>query len=142
MIRVVLDTNIIVSAYLNQDGVPFVIMKLALAERVQLCASEPILAEYAELLQRKSFPLERRRARLLLKKLRAASKIFRPAIRLSEASDPDDNIFLECAQAAKAHYLVTGNADHFPRRWKYTEVITPRGFINVWRDLFRAGPGE
>jgi len=40
MIRVVLDTNIIVSAYLNQDGLPFFILKLALAGAIQLCASE------------------------------------------------------------------------------------------------------
>jgi predicted nucleic acid-binding protein len=41
----------------------------------------------------------------------------------SETSDPDDNMFLECAQAAKADYLITGNTGHFPERWKYTELI-------------------
>ena len=46
MIRVVLDTNVIVSAYLNQDGLPFYITKLALSGIIQLCSSEPILAEY------------------------------------------------------------------------------------------------
>jgi putative PIN family toxin of toxin-antitoxin system len=141
MIRVVLDTNIIVSAYLNHDGLPFFIMKLALAGAVQMCASEPVLAEYEELLQRKSYPLDRRRAKLLLDKLRAASTLVKPAGHLFEASDPDDNIFVECAQAAKAHYLITGNTDHFPRHWKYTEVITPRMFINTWKGLHGAvGP--
>ena len=141
MIRVVLDTNIIVSAYLNQDGLPFFIMKLALAGAVQMCASEPVLTEYEELLQRKSYPLGRRRAKLLLQKLRGASTLVRTAGQLSEASDPDDNIFLECAQAAKADYLITGNTGHFPRHWKYTEVITPRMFINSWKDLYGAdGP--
>jgi predicted nucleic acid-binding protein len=46
MIRLVLDTNIIVSAYLNEDGLPFFILKLVLAGLVQLCVSAPILAEY------------------------------------------------------------------------------------------------
>jgi RES domain-containing protein len=32
--------------------------------------------------------------------------------------DPDDLIFLECAQAAAADYLITGNRKHFPDRWK------------------------
>jgi uncharacterized protein len=141
MIRVVLDTNIIVSAYLNHDGLPFFIMKLALVGAVQMCASEPVLAEYEELLQRKSYPLDRRRARLLLDKLRAASTVVKPAGHLSETSDPDDNIFLECAQAAKAHYLITGNTGHFPSHWKYTDVITPRMFIGIWKDLYgAAGP--
>jgi len=138
MIRVVLDTNIIVSAYLNQDGLPFFIMKLALSGAVQLCASEPILAEYEEVLQRKSYPLDRRRARLLRKRLHEASQMFKPAGHLSETSDPDDNMFLECAQAAKAQYLITGNTNHFPREWKYTEIVTPRGFINTWKDLYRS----
>jgi predicted nucleic acid-binding protein len=43
---------------------------------------------------------------------------------------------LECAQAAKADYLITGNSGHFPATWKYTEIVTPRGFINVWKDLY------
>ena len=45
MIRVVLDTNIIVSACLNENGLPFRILKLALAGSIDLYASEPILEE-------------------------------------------------------------------------------------------------
>src|SRR5438132_632514 len=126
MIRVVLDTNVIVSAYLNQEGMPFFILKLGLVRIVQMYASEPVLAEYRELLHRKSYPLNKRRATLLLQTIRAASVIVKPVGRLSETSDPDDNIFLECAQAAKAHYLITGNTGDFPLRWKYTDIITPR----------------
>jgi uncharacterized protein len=93
MIRVVLDTNIIVSAYLNEDGQPFRILKLALAGAIDLYASELILEEYKELLQRKSYPMDSRRAALLLKKLRNASTLVKPAIKLSVTTDPDDNIF-------------------------------------------------
>jgi putative PIN family toxin of toxin-antitoxin system len=135
MIRVILDTNIIVSAYLNQDGLPFFILKLALSGSVRLCASEAVFAEYEELLRRKSYPMDSRRAKLLLKHIRAASHIVRPVEGLEITKDPDDNIFLECAQAAKAHYVVTGNTEHFPQRFKYTKVITPRTFINIWKDL-------
>ncbi len=136
MIRVVLDTNIIVSAYLNQDGLPFFILKLALAGSVRPCVSDAILAEYEELLQRKSYPMDRRGAKTLLRHIRTASEMYTPAGGLDVTKDPDDNIFLECALAAKAPYLVTGNTDHFPKkRWKYTSVITPRTFINIWKDL-------
>jgi predicted nucleic acid-binding protein len=45
--------------------------------------------------------------------------------------DPDDNKFLECADAARADYLVTGNQRHFPRFWKQTKVITSREFISI-----------
>jgi putative PIN family toxin of toxin-antitoxin system len=83
MIRVVLDTNIIVSAYLNQNGFPFLILKLALAGLVQPCASEAILEEYEELLLRKSRPLDKRRARLLLKKIRSGVQSIQPSARLA-----------------------------------------------------------
>src|SRR5262249_7421499 len=132
MIRVVLDTNIIVSAYLNEHGHSFRVLKLALAGAINLCASEPIFEEYKELLQRKSFPMDSRRATLLLKKIRRASMIVTPGIKLSETKDPDDNIFLECAEAVKSDYLVTGNLRHFPTRWKYTRIVLPRQFIELW----------
>lgn len=133
MIRVVLDTNVIVSAYLNQDGLPFLILKLVLTGRVRLYASAPILAEYEELLFRKSYPLDTRRARMLLKKLRTLSVIVNPQPGPPLIADPDDSIFLECAEAAKADYLVTGNTGHFPKeRWKYTQTVTPRQFIDRW----------
>jgi hypothetical protein len=44
-------------------------------------------------------------------------------------------MFLECAQAANAHYLATGNLAHFPKAWKYTK-ITPRTFLSTWKDLY------
>jgi predicted nucleic acid-binding protein len=74
MIRVVLDTNVIVSAYLNEDGLPFFILKLGLSGVVRMCASDPVLAEYQELLHRKSFPLDRRGANPPLRKIRSASE--------------------------------------------------------------------
>ena len=116
MIRVVLDTNVIISAYLTPDGLPFFILKLALAGVVRMYASEEILAEYEEVLRRKSFPLDRRRATLFLQRASAAAVLVSPTVRLTEASDPDDDMFLECAQTARTDYLITGNTSDFPAR--------------------------
>lgn len=55
MIRVVPDTNIVVSACLNEDGLPFYFLKPALAGAVRMYVSEPVLAEYEELLKRQRF---------------------------------------------------------------------------------------
>jgi predicted nucleic acid-binding protein len=54
-----------------------------------------------------------------------------PARRIEIAGDPDDNIFLECADSARADYLVTGNLKHFPPFWKKTKIITAREFISL-----------
>jgi predicted nucleic acid-binding protein len=45
--------------------------------------------------------------------------------------DPDDNKFLECAQAAGADYLVTGNKRHFPKRWGKTKVVNARELLDL-----------
>lgn len=133
MIRVVLDTNIIVSAYLNEDGPPFRVLKLALTGLVRLCASEPILAEYQELLSRKSYPLDKRRAALLLKAIRAVCTIVTPVSGLPlKLKDRNDAMFLECAEAAKADFLVTGNTKHFPAKWKFTKRVTPAALLAAW----------
>ena len=50
---------------------------------------------------------------------------------LRAAKEPEDDKFLECADAARADYLVTGNLNHFPRFWKKTKVITPAEFITI-----------
>ena len=52
-----------------------------------------------------------------------------PVRALHIAPDPGDNKFLECADAARADYLVTGNQRHFPPYWKKTKVISSREFI-------------
>ena len=40
-------------------------------------------------------------------------------------------MFLECADAARADYLVTGNQKHFPEFWKNTKTVTPREFVSL-----------
>jgi predicted nucleic acid-binding protein len=54
-----------------------------------------------------------------------------PTRRLEVTTDPADNIFLECADAARADYLVTGNQKHLPRFWKKTKVVTAREFVSL-----------
>ena len=55
----------------------------------------------------------------------------KPSRTLQVAKDPDDNIFLECADAAHADYLVTENPRHFPEFWKKTKVITSRELMDI-----------
>jgi predicted nucleic acid-binding protein len=52
----------------------------------------------------------------------------RPALILHES----DNRFLECAEAFKAHFLITGNTRHFPREWKATRIVNAREFIEYF----------
>ena len=67
----------------------------------------------------------------LLQLIKKHSHTVLPQRKLAIARDPDDNIFLECADAARADYLMTGNQKHSPKFWKSTKVVTPREFISI-----------
>ena len=131
MIRVVIDTNILVSALLQPEGLPAAVLMVALSGQVQLCVSDAVFAEYDEVIRR---PRLKRSPDVIEATLRAIRKLgywVKPSVRVEACSDPDDNVFLECAQAAEAGYLVTSNRRHFPDRWKKTRVIGARELIEL-----------
>ena len=103
-----------VSAHLKSDGLERHVLDLVLAGKLRLAASESILAEYAAVLARPKFAFSQKRLARSMGLVRAAAQIVRPSRRLTIAHDPADNRFLECAEAARADYLVTGNKRHFP----------------------------
>lgn len=65
-------------------------------------------------------------------RIRTSVSIAAPSVRIDATSDPDDNMFLECARAGDADFVVTGNIRHFPRKWMKTHIVTPREFIEAW----------
>lgn len=132
MIRVVIDTNVVISAFLHAGSLPEAVINLAVSGDVQWVASEPILAEYAEVLQRPRFAIGSTRTNDIMSRIRASVLLVAPAFRIEATKDPDDNMFLECAQAADADYIITGNIRHFPKAWQKTRVVTPREFIDAW----------
>lgn len=131
MIRVVLDTNIIVSALLQPLGPPAQVFLLTLGETVQMCVSGGIFAEYEEVIRRPRFRRTEETVLSALEMIRKNAFWVKPADPVRACSDPDDDVFLECAQASGASYLVTGNVRDFPLRWLGTEVVSPRHFLEI-----------
>src|SRR5271165_155885 len=135
---VVLDTNVIVSAHLNPNGLERFVLDLAVNGKVELYYSETILAEYEGVLSRARFRIAPARVAESLALICNAGKRVVPRRQLQVAADPDDDIFLECAEEASAQYLVTGNKKHFPASWKSTRVVNARELIEqVLPDLKR-----
>ena len=127
----VLDTNILVSAALKPDGLQRTVLVLAMTKPARLYVTKTILAEYREVLARPELKIRKGLQQQLLQLIKHHARIIAPARALHTAKDPDDNKFLECADAARADYLITGNQRHFPKFWKQTKVITPREFISI-----------
>lgn len=127
--RVILDSNIIVSACLTPEGSPATIVELALLGIFTLCVSEEVLSEYREVLGRPVFSRSADRIKTLLEGITEIAEIVDPQSRLTLSPDEEDNRLLECAQTAKADWLVTGNRRHFPDRIGDTRILTPREFL-------------
>jgi uncharacterized protein len=56
--------------------------------------------------------------------------------------DDSDNRLYECAEAAQADYLVTGNTKHFPVEHGSTKIVTPRQFLEILAESRRVDPGR
>lgn len=130
-LRLVLDTNILVSAALKPNGLQRTIILIATTKLARLYVSDAILAEYREVLSRPELRIRKGLRQQLLQLIRSNSHSVTPGRLLQVTRDPDDNKFLECAEAGRADYLVTGNQRHFPGFWKKTKVITSREFISI-----------
>jgi uncharacterized protein len=130
-LRLVIDTNVVVSAALKPEGLQRTTFLLAITKPARLYVSRPILDEYADVLSRPELKIRKGLRQQLLQLIKNRSNLVVPSRRLEVSGDRDDNRFLECADAARADYLVTGNLRHFPRFWKKTKVITPREFIGL-----------
>lgn len=135
MIKIVLDTNVFVSALLTPNGKPELIIRLVFAGQAELYLTEAIFEEYAEVLARKKFKDKIAPARLKEAKaqLRKISKWIEPQKAVHVLTDdPDDNIFLECALECKADFLITGNTKHFPfSSFHETKIVSPDEFIQA-----------
>jgi putative PIN family toxin of toxin-antitoxin system len=130
MIRVVLDTNIIVSALLQPLGPPAQVFMLAIGGSLQLCVSGKVYAEYEEVISRPRFQRAEDVFATALQAIRDKSFWVRPVEAIRACADPDDDMFLECAQAGQADYLVTGNLKHFPASWESTRIVTAKALLD------------
>jgi len=142
MIRAVLDTNIIVSALLQPLGLPAAVFLLVSRGVIQLCASGDIYAEYEEVIRRPRLARDEEVITATLQTVREKAFWVRPTETVKACSDPDDDIFLECAHAARADYLVTGNLKHFPESWGTTLIVTPRHFQDLMTGENSPGQAE
>jgi putative PIN family toxin of toxin-antitoxin system len=126
---VVLDTNILISAHLNPLGREYRLFQDALDHQFRLFISEPILLEYESVLRRPKFPILTEKISESLRQIRQNSTLITPDFTLAVSPDESDNRFLECAEAAGAQFLVTGNRRHFPSVWKATRIVSTREFV-------------
>lgn len=135
MLRVVLDTNVVVSSVRSTRGASFAVMELLAGRRYELVISVASLLEYDEQLQRlveMGVAAQQQVDDVLdfvaLVAVRTAVPFrLRPAL-----SDPDDDFALELAVAANVDYFVTHNTVDFAAAGRYgIRVVSPAEFLRA-----------
>jgi putative PIN family toxin of toxin-antitoxin system len=133
--KVVLDTNVVVSAFLSPDGVPAKILEHLRNDIFQLLISPPILDEYRRALMYKRVQdrhgLSADEIDGAMRDLGGASICLNPATAISIVeSDADDNKFFECAVEGNANYIVSGDsAVQRVREYQGIQVLSPALFL-------------
>jgi putative PIN family toxin of toxin-antitoxin system len=135
--KIVLDTNVVVSGLLQARGNPAQVLALVLSGAVRICHDERILAEYAEVLARPRFKFDPKRVREVLSKIETDGLALDASGESNlDLPDPDDEPFLAVALAASADFLVTGNlADYPPDKRRGCAVVSPAAFMTEWQRM-------
>jgi putative PIN family toxin of toxin-antitoxin system len=136
MQKVILDTNIIVSALIQRGFSYKIINDLYLNNEFRLCVSNQLLHEYFEVLRRpkfSKFPSFNHQAELILADISVRALKFYPTKTIDIIKDKDDNMIIELADECDADYIVTGNVNDFLiSQYKHTLIITPREFYELY----------
>lgn len=110
--RLVLDTNVVVSALL-WGGVPRLLLQAAREQRIELFTSTPLLAEMTDILNRRKFDKKISAARLtvdcLVDGYTQLAVLVRPSPVPRTAPDADDDVVIGTALAANTDLIVTGD---------------------------------
>ena len=127
----VIDTNVLVSAFLKSTSVPHVVLEYVFAGSIVPLYNNEILAEYKEVLNRPKFHFPKEAVEIVVAKIKEIGIHF-DAIPVDEnLPDPKDIVFYAVTMNARAEndaYLVTGNIKHFPEK---SFVVTPRQMLDI-----------
>lgn len=131
--RVVLDTNVLVSALAFPGSKPDQILSRIRRGEIDLFISPFILSELDRVLQEK-FRHTKNEAEDRVSAISAIAQLVQPTgqVKVIQAKD-DDNRILECATAARADFLITGDKEHLLPLGSFqgTRIVTPADFLDL-----------
>lgn len=131
--RLVIDTNIVISAFINPHGKPSQIMKMILGREAELCYNSTILSEYESVMHRPKFSgkIDSGNVRRFVDLLKSIGIPFNPLPynaslhRAEKMPDESDRIFYDTARGSGS-ILISGNLKHFP---KEPFIMSPADFL-------------
>jgi putative PIN family toxin of toxin-antitoxin system len=133
-VRVVVDTTVFISSLLNTEGNPRKVIDLWRFEKITLCLSKEILAEYFAVLGRFGMSEEPEGEELVQLFQKRYNQVFLTSVPtiLAISEDPADNKFIECAVAADAKLIISGDRHLLNLKlFKGIRILSPTEFLKV-----------
>src|SRR5882724_10514375 len=132
MIRVVIDTSVLVSAVMSPTGPNAQLFDFITAKEVRPYLTDAVLEEYHRVFEYERLKhLDKRRIARLRGVLERVCIRVRPSGRLKVSGHEDDNRIYECTRAAKADYIVTENTKHFKEGVGQTQIVNARQLLRL-----------
>jgi uncharacterized protein len=116
VIRVVVDTNVLVSALIAPSGNEALVLLAVEKGLVRPCFSSGILTEYSEVLARPKFGFSPDVIARLIDLLKRRGELLHPQPVSGISPDPKDDKFMACALTAQVDFVLTGNKKDFPQK--------------------------
>lgn len=140
MPKAVLDSTILVSAFLSKIGVSRELLHKAKAGNFTICLAEEILEETERVLLeypriRKRYPYTDEAAAKYIQLLRIVCQVVTELPKIKAvARDPNDDMVIACGIKAKARYIVTRDKDMLDlKEYEQISIISPEAFIALLR---------
>lgn len=133
--KIVLDTNVLVSGLLSPFNAPGEIVRMTSAGLLHLCYDARILTEYKNVLLRSKFGFDPGHVEDLLDQIKMGGYSVTAEPLKKALPDISDEAFLEVAVTGKASCLVTGNLKHYPVSDRQgAKIISPADFLIFYRN--------
>lgn len=131
--KVVVDTNVLISSFQNPHGNPKKIVDMWKKGHFILCITEDIVFEYVEVLNRLSIPIRKIKELTGLFKERANIEFLVNTEKMEIIEDdPQDNKFIECAVAANAQYIISGDKHlRALKSFGNIKILSPSEFLEL-----------
>jgi len=127
--KVLIDTNVLVSALMNFNANPGKILSLILNLKVKIVYDNRILFEYIDVISREKFGFDEEIISGLINFIKDEGTFANANSINIKFEDESDKKFYELFKTANVDYLVTGNKKHFP---KEKGIVSPREFLDLY----------
>ncbi|MDR2965178.1 MAG: putative toxin-antitoxin system toxin component, PIN family [Treponema sp.] len=132
--KIVIDTNVIVSALLNSSSTPGEIFLKVFNKKLFISYDNRILVEYIDVLNRDKFKINKDLVKIIIEFIKKEWVFILAESVKIDFSDKSDKKFYEVYKSTGTQYFITGNIKHFP---KEKEIVTPKEFLNKFSPEFR-----